>query len=319
MLPIKQIGNNGIIKRMIYTCTVNPSLDYYLTIDKEIKLGELNRLKDEEYVAGGKGVNVSIALNNLMMPSVALGFLGGFTREFYLSFLTQYRYMQPRFTSIEGNTRINIKLRGYQETYLNAHGPHITEEEFNKFLKRIDRIDTSDIFILSGNVQHDIYEEMVNVLADLNSRNVKLIIDSDPRLVRASLQYRPLLIKPEISEFEELCGETITSTEQLIEESKKLVAAGAQNVIVSLGIDGALLINEEGVYRYTPKDDKVVSLTGCGDAMIGAYVFNLQRGANALEAFEYACAASDATARVESIANREDIEKFYENIVIERI
>lgn len=304
---------------MIYTCTVNPSLDYYLTIDKEIKLGELNRLKDEGYAAGGKGVNVSIVLNNLMIPSAALGFLGGFTREFYLSFLKKYRYIQPRFTQIEGNTRINIKLRGVKETYLNAHGPHITKEEYAKFLNRIERIDASDIFILSGNVQQDLYTEMIDVLRELSGRDVKLIIDSDPKLMHASLAFKPLLIKPELSEFEELCGVTISSTEELIEACKGLVNEGAQNVIVSLGIDGALLVNADGTYRYTPKDYNIESLSGCGDAMVGAYVFNLQRGANALEAFEYACAASDATARISGIADREGIEKFYENIEIERI
>lgn len=307
------------VYKMIYTCTVNPSLDYYLTVDKEIKLGELNRLKSEGYAAGGKGVNVSIALNNLEMTSTALGFLGGFTREFYLSFLKEYHHVLPLFTAIEGNTRINIKLRGIKETNLNAHGPHIRTDEFNRFLVRINHIDSPDIFVLCGNVQDDIHMEMINVLKDLSSRNVKLIVDTDPRLMRASLQFKPLLIKPELSEFEELCGKIITNTDELLAESKKLVEAGAQNVIVSLGADGAFLINEEGAYRYESKDYQVVSLSGNGDAMVGAYVFNLQRGANAMEAFQYACAAAEASMKNGEYATRDQINEIYDKIKIERI
>lgn len=162
---------------MIYTCTVNPSLDYYLEIDREIKFGSLNRLKSESYQAGGKGVNVSIVLNNLELPSVALGFLGGFTRDYYLSFLRAYRFIQPRFTQILGHTRINVKLVGRYETNLNALGPKISDEEFERFLNRVDKIDEGDIFILSGNVQTELYPKLLKLIADLSARKVQIIID----------------------------------------------------------------------------------------------------------------------------------------------
>ena len=72
---------------MICTCTMNPSLDYYLEFDENIKNGKLNRSNLEYYEAGGKGINVSIVLNNLGIPTKAFGFIGGFTKDFYISLL----------------------------------------------------------------------------------------------------------------------------------------------------------------------------------------------------------------------------------------
>ena len=89
---------------MIGTCTLNPSLDYYLEFEKEIELGKTNRSNLEYYEAGGKGVNVSIVLNNLHIPSRAFGFLGGFTKDFYISLLQKYEQIRPSFVYIYGIT-----------------------------------------------------------------------------------------------------------------------------------------------------------------------------------------------------------------------
>lgn len=304
---------------MIYTCTVNPSLDYYLKVENEIKIGEVNRSFKEHYAAGGKGVNVSIVLNNLMIPSSALGFLGGFTKDFYLSFLNQYPYVQPRFTTIEGTTRINVKVNGKKETDLNTTGPHISDEEFNKFLKKCDRIDMDDTFILSGSIQKDLYDKMIELIERLSNNGVKIILDTNPKLMNDCLKYRPLLIKPNLDELEEMTDEIIQSEEKLHEVAMSLVDKGAMNVLVSLGSDGAILANKDGLYRANSILKDIVSTTGCGDAMVGAYVFNLQRGANDLEAFKYATAAGAATAFKEGLATREEIDSYCDEIHVERI
>ena len=148
---------------MIYTCTTNPSLDYYITIPS-IELGSNNRSDMEMYDAGGKGVNVSIVLNNFRIPSVAMGFLGGFTRDFYLSFIAGYPNIQPLFVTIKDNTRINVKIMdNHNETSINAVGPKITDEEFSKFRSRINDIYPGDYFVLSGNIEEEIKERIKEV------------------------------------------------------------------------------------------------------------------------------------------------------------
>lgn len=304
---------------MIYTCTTNPSLDYYLKLEDKLEIGDINRCSKEHFIAGGKGVNVSIILNNLMIPSTALGFLGGFTRDYYLSFFRQYPYIQPRFTTISGNTRINVKLSAIDETDINATGPYITKEEFTKFMNRIDHIDSLDTFVLSGNVQNEIYDDIVRMVEGLSQRNIRIILDTNPKLMADCLKFKPLLVKPNLEELEELCEKSVKDEKAIINCASKLVENGAQNVIVSMGADGALLVNNDGAYKCSKIKGDVVSTTGCGDSMVGAYVFNLQRGANAIEAFHFACAAGYATAFKEGLANREDIENIYKQITIERI
>ena len=159
---------------MIYTITTNPSLDYYLKFDKPIVTGEHNRSIEESYDAGGKGVNVSIFLNSLGIQSACLGFLGGFTRDFYLDKLKQYRSIQPLFTSIADNSRINIKTIADVDTSLNALGPHISDEEYNKFIMRAQKIYDSDYIVLSGNVQEELKLNLVIYFNILNTIKFKL-------------------------------------------------------------------------------------------------------------------------------------------------
>ena len=310
---------------MIYTCTVNPSLDYFINVDKDFKFGLLNRVEDEHFVAGGKGVNVSFVLNNLMINSTALGFLGGFTREYYLSFFKEYRYVLPNFTPIKNNTRINIKLNnGIVETDINAKGPEISDDEFNEFLLRTERIYAGDTFILSGHVQTEMYNRMINLIKDLSNRHVNIILDTNPDLIAKCLKYHPLLIKPNLFELSELRSILINqevrikSIEDVVQAATGLVEEGATNVVVSLGADGAMLFNEDGIYRSNPISGQMVSTTGCGDSMVGAFVFNLQRGANALEAFTYACAAGAATAFKEGLATRDEIEDILDKVKINK-
>ena len=301
---------------MIYTCTVNPSLDYYLTLNNDIKIGEINRLGNERFNAGGKGVNVSIVLSNLMIPSTAIGFLGGFTRDFYLSFFKDYPFVRPMFTQIEGHTRINIKISGHKETDLNAHGPKIKDDEFERFLKRVERIDEGDTFVLSGNVQKELFAKMLEVLKVLVKKGVRVVLDTGAELLKAALELGPTLVKVNLEDYEDIVGVIVTSGEDIVEGAKKIVEKGAQNVIVSLGIDGAILVNQDGSYHTNPFVDSNYFTTGANDAMVGAYVFDLQRGADALEAFHYASAAYWASIVVGHIAKREDIETYYEKVEI---
>ena len=174
---------------MIYTCTTNPSLDYYITLPN-VELGKTNRSDMEMYDAGGKGVNVSIVLNNFRIPSVALGFLGGFTKDFYLSFISHYPNVQPLFTTIADNTRINLKIMDSEyETSINAKGPHITDTEFNRFKARLNSVYTDDIFVLSGNIEEEIKDRMVDLVKELCEEGVKVVLDGEKEFIEHCLDF----------------------------------------------------------------------------------------------------------------------------------
>ena len=180
---------------MIYTCTTNPSLDYYITIP-ELKAGKDTRSDLEMFDAGGKGVNVSIVLNNFRIPSVCMGFLGGFTKDYYLSFIANYPNIQPLFTTIADNTRINVKIMDAKsETSINAKGPHITDSEFQRFKSRLNNIYTDDIFILSGNIEVEIKDRMIALVHELCEDGVKVLLDTDKDIIDACRDCKLFAVK----------------------------------------------------------------------------------------------------------------------------
>ena len=221
---------------MIYTCTLNPSLDYYMEFDK-VELGKTNRSSLEYYEAGGKGINVSIVLNNLMIPSRALGFVGGFTKDFFISLLQKYEYIEPVFTFIEGHTRINVKVKGdLLETELNAKGPSITEEDMRMMLRRVERLNRSDIFVLSGNCPDnlvDLTEKMIQLCIE---NDVKFVLDVNHELLLRLLKYKPFLVRPNIEDLETMFDEVIADQKQLIHAGRQCAKLGAENVILMMGM-----------------------------------------------------------------------------------
>ena len=125
---------------MICTCTLNPSLDYYMEFEEPVVKNATNRSKMEYFAAGGKGINISIVLNNLAIPTRAFGFLGGFTKDYYIELLQKYTYVQPSFTYVDGATRINVKVNDGDDTDLNAMGPYITEDKMANLKAKVERV-----------------------------------------------------------------------------------------------------------------------------------------------------------------------------------
>lgn len=302
---------------MIYTCTFNPSLDYYMELEEDLDSTKVHRANNESFKAGGKGVNVSIMLSNFNIPTTALGLLGGFTREYYLQLLLPYSNIQPLFTSISANTRINIKVVGQHEVDINAKGPEITESEWQRFANRINKIDSRDIFVLSGNIQESLHDKVELLLDDLSKRKVVFVLDTNPKLVRKMLKYQPILIKPNIQELHEMFNENFKDELSVVAEKAKILCEeGAANVLISLGDKGSVFVSGGEVYYAKGYDNEVNITTGAGDSMVAGFVLSLLRGSNSFEAYKYSVAASYATINSEGFATRDLVEKYYDETEI---
>lgn len=121
---------------MIYTVTLNPSIDYIIETDK-FKIGEVNRANKEELYPGGKGINVSLMLNELQVENTALGFLGGFIGEYIENTLAS-NGVNTEFIKLEkGFSRINLKIKNEVETEINGKGPHISEDNLQLLYDRL--------------------------------------------------------------------------------------------------------------------------------------------------------------------------------------
>ncbi len=293
---------------MIVTVTFSPAIDYVVDLDR-LEVGAINRSRGEHCMPGGKGINVSIVLANLGKPSIATGFLGGFTGDFIAKEL-QKRGISSQFVPVEGNTRINVKLRGKEETAINGQGPHITDEQIEALMVQLERLTDKDLLVISGTVPSslpsDIYEKILERIKD---HHVELIVDATKDILLNTLKYHPLLVKPNQEELEEMFHVAIHNEEELVANAKKLLGLGAKNVIVSLGGDGALLVGEgiEPVRLPAPKG-KVVNTVGAGDSLVAGFIDEYTTSGNIAKAFRRGIATGSASAFSEGLATLEEVE-----------
>lgn len=159
---------------MIYTVTFNPSLDYIVTVPR-FTCGRTNRTAEEKIFPGGKGVNVSMVLKNLGIDSTALGFYAGFTGQ-ELKRLMEQKGVSADFIPVEdGITRINVKIRGEEESEINGQGPAIGKAEIAKLYEKLDSLTDGDTLILAGSIPGVMPQTMYSdIMEHLKNKNLTL-------------------------------------------------------------------------------------------------------------------------------------------------
>ena len=285
---------------MVYTVTFNPAIDYVVRVP-EVELGATNRSSGEQIFFGGKGINVSAVLGELGVPSRALGFTAGFTGEAVEQGVRDMGVDADFVRLPAGNTRINVKIKSSEETEINCQGPDIPESAVNELFGKLDRLSSGDTLVLAGSIPKslpsDIYERILERLSDRKIRAVVV------------LKFKPFLIKPNGDELGELFGVKINTEDELVTYAEKLREMGAQNVLVSLAGDGALLIDERGErHRQGVCRGKVVNSVGAGDSMVAGFIAG-STGGDYAYALKLGTAAGGATAFSEGLAKRELIDQ----------
>lgn len=293
---------------MIYTVTFNPSLDYVIQVDKLVP-GEINRTTHEAVYPGGKGNNVSVILSNLGHSSKALGFTAGFTGEALENMLKEFGCDTAFIRLPEGSTRINVKINAGEETEINGQGPVITEEAQQSLFEQLDALKKEDILVLAGSIPNtlpsDIYER---ILEHLQGRGIHFVVDATKELLLKVLKYHPFLIKPNNHELGEMFGVTLKTRDEIVTYAKKLQEMGAENVLVSMAGDGAILLTEDGlIYKAKPPKGKVLNSVGAGDSMVAGFLTGYLNTGEYEKAFRLGVVTGSATAFQYWLATKEDI------------
>ena len=290
---------------MIYTLTLSPSLDYLLDTP-EIKFGETNRSKSESLHFGGKGINVSYVLKQLDTPCVCLGFVAGFTgRE--LEAMLKKEGLSTDFVEVKkGNTRINVKIKSDKITEINANSPEISQKDMEELFTKLDKLCMGDTIVLAGSTPKGWDNAYSMIMERLSVKDVKFVVDTSGKKLLDCLKYKPFLIKPNKSELEEILGISAFNDEQIVAAAKKLQTLGAESVLVSMGENGALLVDENGkVHRENAIRITPVSTVGAGDSMVAGFLAGIDRGYDYALGLGNACGA--ATASCEILADKERI------------
>ena len=293
---------------MIYTVTFNPAIDYVMHTNV-IEAGATNRSSSEELYFGGKGMHVSLVLNELGIENKALGFIAGFTGVAIEQYLKEVGITTDFIKLDAGFSRINVKLKGEEETEINGCGPCIDSNKIEKFLLKTDDIKDGDILILSGSIPgsmpNDIYEKILERLSD---RDIRIVVDATGNLLKNTLKYKPFLIKPNKDELGELFGKKLKNKEDIVDSAKKLCEIGAQNVLVSMAEEGAILVDANGDVHTAPaKKGEVINSVGAGDSMVAGFLAGVDKGYD--YALNLGSAAGGATAFSGGLATKKEIER----------
>lgn len=300
---------------MIYTITLNPSLDY-LAITEDFQIGQTNRAVSEQIVAGGKGLNVSVVLQHLGISSTALGFVAGFTGEEIEKQMRAQGISTDFIRLKSGCSRINFKLLSMEGTEVNGCGPEVSEAEIKLLKDKTSQLEPGDILVLAGSipssVSRKIYRELAEIIAD---REILLTADTSGDALLELLPMHPFLIKPNLQELGELFGTQISNRQEILIYASRLQQMGAGNVMVSLAGAGAVLLTADGnVLEAAAPCGTLVNGVGAGDSMIAGFLAGWMKTGDCEKAFRLSVAAGSATAFSKSLAQKEEIFALYDSV-----
>lgn len=293
--------------KCVYTITLNPSIDYIMNCE-DLEVYKTNKSKTELCRAGGKGINVSFVLKNLGVNTKALGFAGGFVGDEIIRELSQ-KGIDNDFVRIKDNSRINVKIDTGYITEINGSGPVIDNADLLMLKKKLSSISKNDFVVFSGSIPKGVDKYIYSELADM--LKCPFAVDTSGEALLFVLKNKPFLVKPNIDELGELFDVEIKDYEDAAEYGTRLIDIGAENVIVSMGENGAVYIDSNRNY-FVHKGIKgdVKNTVGAGDSMVGGFLYGIINGYDNKSAFDFAVACGSACAFCDNLPDKKDIFKY---------
>jgi len=303
---------------MIYTVTLNPSIDYIVRLDK-VLIGSVNRMDSDDKFAGGKGINVSRVLKRLGIENTATGFIGGFTGKFITDTLEE-EGISSHFVEVEQDTRINVKIKADAETEINGPGPEISSQKLEELEKFLSSLTSEDTVVFAGsspkNLGNIVYKELIGLT---RKTGAQVVCDFEGQTLLDSLEFEPLLVKPNNHELGDIFGVKLESLDQIESYARQILAKGAQHVIISMAGDGALLVTRESAYFAKPIKGNVKNSVGAGDSMVAGFTGEFVRSGDVIQAFKWGVACGTATTFSDDLATADYIKEIYEKVEVGKI
>ncbi|EFY02476.1 1-phosphofructokinase [Streptococcus dysgalactiae] len=302
---------------MIYTVTLNPSIDFIVRIN-QLNLGSVNRMVSDDKFAGGKGINVSRVLQRLGVGNTATGFLGGFTGHFIEDSLKN-EGIETAFVKVEQDTRINVKIKLQEETEINGQGPMISQEQLEALKAKLSQLTSDDTVVFAGsapaNLGNAVYKELIPLV---RQSGAQVVCDFEGQPLLDALANNPLLVKPNNHELEAIFGVPLNSLNDVETYARRILEMGAQYVLISMAGDGALLVTEEATYFAKPIKGQVKNSVGAGDSMVAGFTGEFVKSKDPVEALKWGVACGTATAFSDDLATIAFIKEIYHKVEVEK-
>lgn len=265
----------------VVTVTLNAALDHSLECPG-FRAGEVNRVTRHWQDPGGKGVNVAAFLAGWVRPVAATGFLGRANAAPFEA-LFAARGIEDRCLRVDGETRANLKVldpRGHAVTDINLPGVRVDAAAWAALRAQVEALAARGGWcVLAGSLPEgapaDAYAQLVR---QLRAAGCRVALDASGPAMRLGVAERPSLVKPNAKELEELVGRALPTRTDVLAAARGLVEGGVGRVVVSLGEEGALLVEEGRALFAVPPRAQVVSTVGAGDALLSGVLAGALRG-----------------------------------------
>lgn len=301
---------------MIYTLTLNPSIDYYIYCD-DLKVGDINRANEDRFIAGGKGINVSRMLSILSIPSVCLFPSGGFSGCFLENELNKDELIKVKTVKIGNPNRINVKIRHQLETDINTSGPNIDTQVQDELINLFKDLKEDDYLVVSGTIQTDLLDMVKKISRIVREKKAKLVLDVPNMVLSDIVECTPYLIKPNIDELRKMT-DMDSDVDTIIESLRsQLESETITKILVSMGKDGAYYIDKAKKFKAKGPALKVVNTVAAGDSMLATLVGMLQKQVDDLNAVKYAVACGTACVASEYLPTVEFVNEILKKVTIE--
>lgn len=309
---------------MIIAVSLNPSIDLTLSIDG-FTYGGLNRVLTEQSDAGGKGMNVALAVQRLGVRAACVGFLQEKSAQAFTGKLEE-NGVEADFVLCPGRARTNVKLLDEKTgliTEINQSGRAVTDEQLAKMNALIaSHAKAGDYMVLAGSLPPGCPVDYYKTLIEIAAKNgCRCALDADGARFTEGLKAKPFLVKPNRYELELMMGEKLESIRDIRRAALFIAQMGVSVVAVSLGAEGAFITDGGASFAARALTVDVRSTVGAGDSMVAALTAGFHEGKPLAEAFRMAMACSAATCMTEGTKTFEtrDYERLLPLVEIERI
>jgi 1-phosphofructokinase family hexose kinase len=282
----------------------NPAMDRISTWPP-LRLGAVNRAAAATTVPGGKGFNVARAAVRLGHEAAAYGFLGGHVGDALREMIVADGVVD-RHTGIAAGTRVCfvvIEPGSERTTVLNEPGPDVSEVEVERFLEvlRAD-IQEGDLVLLSGSLPDSVPPSVAGEIIDIaHEAGARVLVDIHSEALRTAVAHQPWLLKCNRTELLDLLGAVDPDEDvgvvALAAEMQRLRERGIGTVVVTMGPQGALVADDEGVVHASVPAIDEVNPTGSGDLLFSGLAVGIEQGLRPRDAIRLgaACGTAGAT------------------------
>ncbi|MCJ2376279.1 1-phosphofructokinase [Vibrio sp. ZSDZ34] len=278
----------------VVTITLNPALDLTGSLET-LNTGSVSLVNQGSLHAAGKGVNVAKVLSDLGADVTVTGFLGSDNQELFCQLFEQMG-AKDHFIRVSGSTRINVKLveESGAVSDINFPGVEVNAEAIRLFDRELSTLMQShDYFVFAGSLPRGITtEQCAKWIEYLQQNGKRVLFDSSRDALAKGLDSQPWLIKPNDEELGQFVGRQLTTQQQCLEAAETLSDKGIANIVVSMGADGVLWLENKQWLQAKPPRMNVVSTVGAGDTLVAGLCWGHMQSLPKEELLSFATALS---------------------------